>query len=249
MVRFAFLFLTLTLLTACGGNFNFRIGDEIEGTPEELMARGLDLRERRRYDRALLHFSELERQYPLNPLAIQAQFETGVTHYSAQDYSEGVAAFDRFLRFNPGNALEVEAEYLRARCFYDEIPDVFRDQGVTRRALEAFEGLIEKFPGTTQALDAERKLVLVRDQLAGHEMVVGRNYLGQGAYLAAQNRFKVVIEEYGKTAQVPEAFYRLVETSIALGLLGEARQYGATLGFNFPTSPWYRKAYDLLTAS
>ena len=98
----------------------------------------------------------------------------------------------------------------------------------------------------TEATDAREKLRLVRDQLAGHELVVGRIYLTQNRYLAAQNRFKKVIEAYPTTAQVPEAFYCLVEASLALGLKQEARRYGATLGFNFPDNPWYHRAYALL---
>ena len=46
---------------------------------------------------------------------------------------------DRFIVFNPGHPLEGQATLTRALCFYDQIPDVFRDQGVTQ-AREALEG-------------------------------------------------------------------------------------------------------------
>ena len=97
--------------------------------------------------------------------------------------------------------MEVKAAHLRALSFYDEIPDVFRDQSVTRDAQTALRGLIQDFPGTPEAEDASRKLILVVDQLAGHEMVIGRTYLNQNRYLAAQNRFKEVIEVYPTTGQ------------------------------------------------
>ena len=245
MIRALATFLLALMIAGCDAN-PAKLSANIEGSAEQLFAQAEELKAARSYDLAAERYSEVERQYPLSPLAIQSQYERAVMLYRGQKYAQGALAFDRFLQFNPGHRLELSATYLRALCFYDEIPDVFRDQGVTKRAQEAFLDLIARFPNTTEAKDAREKLRLVRDQLAGHEMVVGRIYLTQSRYLAAQNRFKQVIEAYPTTAQVPEAFYRLVETSLALGLRQEARRYGATLGFNFPDNPWYHRAYALL---
>ena len=46
---------------------------------------------------------------------------------------------------------------------------------------------------------------------------------------------------------MPEALHRLVESYVALGVDGEARQVAAVLGHNFPGSQWYQSSYDLLT--
>ena len=147
--------------------------------------------------------------------------------YEGQLYDESVLAFDRFIEFNPGHELEGKATLTRALCYYDQIPDVFRDQGVTLQARDALEDLIARFPETSKAANAEGKLNLVKDQLAGHEMVVGRQYQTQGSFLAAQNRFQTVIRDFPTTGQVPEAFYRLVETSWRW-VWRQARRYGAT---------------------
>lgn len=250
MARILTVFLLMFTLAGCGSLGGQRAIDfdtNAEGTAEELMERARSLRERRQYKRSAEMYTEVERQHPLSPLAVQAQFERGMVFYEGQLYPDAVAAFDRFLGFNPGHELEPKAVLTRALCFYEQIPDVYRDQGVTRQAKVAMEDLVERFPDSSEAANAKAKLVLIDDQLAGHEMVVGRTYQRQGQFLAAQNRFKEVIHEYPTTGQVPEAFYRLVETSLSLGLVGEARGYGATLGYNFPSNIWYHRAYDLLT--
>jgi outer membrane protein assembly factor BamD len=83
------------------------------------------------------------------------------------------------------------------------------------------------------------------DHLAGKEMAVGRYYLNREMYLAALNRFQVVIMQYQTTTHVEEALYRLVETYTALGLKKEAMRAAAVLGHNYPASEWYDMAYKI----
>ena len=105
-------------------------------------------------------------------------------------------ALDRFFRFHPGNPNVAYAYYLKAICYYDQISDVNREQGETRRALEAFNQLVARFPDSKYAADARQKMVLARDNLAGKEMEVGRYYLNQKNYLSALNRFSAVVNNY-----------------------------------------------------
>jgi outer membrane protein assembly factor BamD len=87
---------------------------------------------------------------------------------------------------------------------------------------------------------------VTRDQLAGKEMQVGRYYLEQRQYVAAINRFDVVVTQYQDTRHVEEALERLVEANLAMGLVREAQTAAAVLGHNFPNSRWYKDAYNLL---
>jgi outer membrane protein assembly factor BamD len=87
---------------------------------------------------------------------------------------------------------------------------------------------------------------MTRDQLAGKEMQVGRYYLEQRQYVAAINRFNVVVTQYQDTRHVEEALERLVEANLAMGLVREAQTAASVLGHNFPNSRWYKDAYTLL---
>ena len=87
---------------------------------------------------------------------------------------------------------------------------------------------------------------MVRDQLAGKEMEVGRYYLERGEHLAAINRFKKVVTDYQTTTHVPEALHRLVESYLSIGLTGQAQQVAAVLGTNYPGSDWYSDSYALM---
>jgi outer membrane protein assembly factor BamD len=78
-------------------------------------------------------------------------------------------------------------------------------------------------------------------------MTVGRYYLRAGDPMGAIGRFRTVVDKYQTTSHTPEALYRLVETYLTVGLVGEAQKNGAVLGYNYPGDPWYQAAYTLLT--
>jgi len=58
-----------------------------------------------------------------------------------------------------------------------------------------------------------------------------------------------VIAHYQTTRQVEEALERLTEAYFALGITSEAQTAAAVLGHNFPDSPWYQDAYNLLKSN
>lgn len=200
------------------------------------------------YEEAAKLFDEVERQHPYSVWATKGQLMAAFAYHQKGSYAEAVVTLDRFIQLHPAHENVDYAYYLRAMCHYEQITDVARDQRITERAREAFEEVVTRSPESAFAADAERKLVLVRDQLAGKEMEIGRYYQKRGHHLAAINRFRKVVEEYETTSHVPEALHRLTELYLALGVGDEAQRTAAVLGYNYPGSSWYKDSYALLTA-
>ena len=153
---------------------------------------------------------------------------------------------NRFIQLNPSNKNIDYAYYLKGLSYYERIVDVGRDQRTTKQALDTFSEIVKRFPKSKFARDAKLKIDLTRNHLAGKEMEIGRFYLKRGHYFSAINRFKMVVEKFDTTAQVPEALHRLTEAYLALGLKEEATKTAAILGYNFPGSDWYRDAYSIV---
>jgi outer membrane protein assembly factor BamD len=192
-------------------------------------------------------FDEVERQHPYSTWAAKAQLMAAYANYQDNSYDEAINALDRFIKLHPGNKDISYAYYLRAISFYEQISDVRRDQRATKLALAALDELARRFPESRYTRDASLKIDLARDHLAGKHMDIGRYYLEQGEFLAAINRFQLVIKEYQTTTHVPEALHRLVESYLAIGVTDEAQSTAAVLGHNYPGSPWYADSYVLLT--
>jgi outer membrane protein assembly factor BamD len=192
-------------------------------------------------------FDEVERQHPYSRWAAKAQLMAAYASYQNNRYDEAINALERFIQLHPGNKDIAYAYYLRAVSYYEQISDVSRDQRATQQSLAALEEVVRRFPESSYARDASLKIDLARDHLAGKHMGIGRYYLEQGEYLAAINRFRLVIRDYQTTTHVPEALHRLVESYLALGVTEEAQSTAAVLGHNYPGSDWYVDSYVLLT--
>ncbi|MBH5322390.1 outer membrane protein assembly factor BamD [Aurantiacibacter sediminis] len=191
-------------------------------------------------------FDEVERQHPYSPWARRAQLMSAFSYYAAREYNQAIRSAANFLSIHPGNRDAPYAYYLIALSYYEQISDVERDQAITRQALAALNEIVRRYPDSPYAADARVKIDLVNDHLAGKEMEIGRFYERTGQWLAAQLRFQNVIEQYQTTSHAPEALYRLVETSLSIGVPEEAQRYAAVLGANYPGSEWYERAYELM---
>ena len=191
-------------------------------------------------------FDEVERQHPYSPWARRAQLMSAFSYYVAKDYTKSTQAAQRFLEIHPGNRDAPYAYYLIALNYYEQISDVTRDQKNTKLAMDALTEVTRRYPTSRYASDAKIKLDLVNDHLAGKEMTIGRAYERQGKWLAAQLRFRNVIEQYQTTSHAPEALFRMVETNLVLGIPEEAQKSAAVLGANYPGNEWYSKAYKLM---
>ncbi len=191
-------------------------------------------------------FDEVERQHPYSPWARRAQLMSSFSNYMAKKYTDSVSSARRFLSVHPGNKDAGYAYYLIALCYYEQISDVTRDQKVTQQALDALGEVQRRFPNSRYASDAQLKIDLVNDHLAGKEMEIGRFYERRSLWLAANLRFREVVDKYQTTTHAPEALFRLTESYLAMGVPEEAKKSAAVLGANYPGSKWYTRAYQLM---
>jgi outer membrane protein assembly factor BamD len=232
------------LLAACGGEPKDAY---VERPVEVLYNNAMDQLQAGAYVKAAKGFDEVERQHPYSVWATKAQLMSAYAQYEAGNYDESILALDRFIQLHPGHRDIAYAYYMKALDYYVQITDVGRDQRTTDEALKALQEVVKRFPESRYARDARLKIDLTRDHLAGKEMEIGRYYENQHEYLAAINRFQVVVDKFQTTTHVPEALHRLTECYLALGLTDQARKTASVLGYNYPGSEWYRDSYALMT--
>ena len=199
------------------------------------------------YAESVALFNEVERQHPYSEWARRSALMSAFASYQARDYDQSIATAQRFISLNPAADDAAYAYYLIAVSYFDQIVDVGRDQNTTELSKAALTDVARRFPDSDYARDANLKLDMVQDQLAGKEMELGRWYLRRNQHLAAVNRFKTVVKDYETTGHAAEALHRLVETYLSLGLRQDALAAGAVLGYNYPDSDWYQMSYRLLS--
>jgi outer membrane protein assembly factor BamD len=115
--------------------------------PEKLYNEGVFLLDNRRsYRDAAKKFEEVERQHPYSDWARKALIMVAYARYEAKDYDECVSAARRFVTLHPGSADAAYAQFLIGSAYYEQIPDISRDQGRTEKAIAALEEVSRKYP-------------------------------------------------------------------------------------------------------
>ena len=190
-------------------------------------------------------FLEAELLFPQSEWAPRSALMASYSYYMQNYYSEALYNLNRFLKTYPTNKNIAYANYLIAMCYYETIEDEKRDSAPLLKAKNQFNFIIKNYPNSEFAMDGKFKLDLIEDILASKEMYLGRHYIKKEKWIAAINRFKIIINDYNQTVFVEEALHRLVEINYRLGLIEESQKYANVLGYNYLSSEWYKKSYKV----
>ena len=190
-------------------------------------------------------FNEAEILFPQADSAPQSALMAAYSYYTQDYYGDAIAELERFLKVYPSHKDLGYVYYLLAICYYEQIVDEKKDLQSIVNAKKNFNIIINEYPNTEYAIDAEFKIDLINDILAAKEMYLGRYYFDKKKWIPAINRFREIIDNYDTTIYTQEALHRLVEVHYTIGLINEAEKYAQLLGYNYQSSKWYENSYSL----
>lgn len=196
------------------------------------------------YETAINAFEKLEARYPFGKYAQQAQLEIAYAYYKYNEPDSAIATLDRFIRSNPGHPYSDYAYYLKGLVNYTRGASITdrlsrrdpsdRDARALRDSFNDFSELVKKFPDSKYAEDARHRLVYLHNIMAQYEVSVAEYYLKRGAYVAAANRAKYVVENYQRTPAVTDALRIMVRAYTHLGMNSLADDAQRVLNANMP---------------
>ena len=190
-------------------------------------------------------FNEAEILFPQGEWAPKSALMAAYSYYTQDYYGDAIAELERFIKIYPLHKNLQYAYYLLAICYYEQIVDEKKDLQSIVNAKKNFQVILDKYPNTEYAIDADFKLDLINDILAAKEMYIGLYYFDKKKWIPAINRFREIIDSYDTTIYAEEALHRLVEVHYTLGLVDEAEKYAQLLGYNYQSSKWYENSYSL----
>ena len=191
-------------------------------------------------------FLETELLYPQSEWASKAVLMASYSYYLQDYYSEAIYNLERFISSYPDDKSIDYVHYLIAICYYETIEDEKKDLEPLLKSNKKFKFIISNYPSSDFAKDAKYKVNLIEDTLASKEMYIGRHYLKKEKWIPAIKRFQNIIKNYNQSVYVEEAIHRLVEIHYRIGLEQEANKYAKLLGYNYQSSQWYEKSYQIL---
>ena len=196
------------------------------------------------FQRAIELFESLEARYPFGRYAQQAQLDSAYAYYKYDEPDSAIANADRFIKLHPKSPYVDYAYYLKGLANFNRGQHVLskiisnnpanKDPTPMMRAFEDFSLLVKSYPDSRYADDARKRMVFLRNKLAEHEMKVADFYMRRGAFVAAVNRSKYVLENYQGATSVPLALKTMIKACRKLGLDELADDAHRVLKKNYP---------------
>ena len=250
--NFLILFFISLILSSCSENEE-RVSiikeDNLEMQMIEAYTQGLEEFDKGDIYFAVKKFNEVELLYPQSVWAPRSVLMAAYAYYSQLYFADSILELERFLVKYKNHPDTDYAYYLIAICHYNQIVDEKKDLGEIIKAKKYFNILVNNYPNTDFAEDANFKLELIEEVLASKELYLAKYYLNREKWIPAINRYKKIVEEYDTTIFIEEALFRLVELNYKLGLVDEAKKYTALLGYNYQSSEWYERSYKILNTN
>ena len=196
---------------------------------------------------AISNLQLLESQFPFGKYAEQGQLELIYAQYKSGDYESSIASADRFIRLHPQHPNVDYAFYVKGLSeisqtggFFDSFlptDSSMRDIGEARGAFTTLTELLSRFPESPYAADARKRLVSLRNRLARAEIHVANYYFTRGAYLAAANRGRFVVENFQQSPAVPDGLAVMAQAYYLLEMRELADNSVEVLVANYPEHP------------
>jgi outer membrane protein assembly factor BamD len=200
------------------------------------------------WDSAITTYKRLVAQYPYGPYTEQALVETAYAQYKAGNNDDAISTIDRFIRTYPTHRNTVYMYYLRG--LVDSNRDTLflqkvwkldpsrRDLATPMQAYNDFKTVAERYPNSRYAADAVARMAALRDVFAQHELDTALYYLRRGAWVAAIDRAKFLLETYPQSSSQNDALAILAQSYTRLGQKALAADAKRVLQLNDPAHPW-----------
>ncbi len=197
--------LALSLLAGCSST------DEIvpDIPPSELYQEAQVSLNEGSWNTAIERLEALDSRYPFGAYSEQVQLDLIYVYYKNDDLALGEATIDRFMRMNPGHPEIDWVLYMRGltnmaqdRSFLHDLLNVDRsdrDPEPSRRAFNDFRRLLDRYPNSEYAADAQKRMVALKIRLADYELATADFYVRREAWIAVINRCQELQRDFPDT--------------------------------------------------
>ena len=215
---------------------------------EKLYSEAKDEMSAGNYERAGTLFERLEGRATGTLLSQQAQLERAYVMYRTNEKAQALSILERFIKLHPTSPALDYAFYLQGLVNFNDNLGILgslaqqdlseRDQQASRDSFQSFKQLVEQFPQSKYAPDAQLRMNYIVNSLAAYEVHVARYYYRRGAYVAAVNRAQQTVQDFQQSPATEEALSIMVRSYDQLGMKDLRDDAQRVLGKNYPNSSY-----------
>ncbi len=195
------------------------------------------------FETALVNYEALIVKFPFGPLTQQAKLDRIFVLDRLRQVADATQAVQSFIDQYPAHPNIDYTYYMKGvitfnkrRGFLERTTGgelTTRNKKNMQSSYDAFDDLLQKFPNSSYAPDASKRMIFLRNSMADYELEVARFYSTRNANVATINRCKYIIENYDRSPAVIEALQLMASTYRKMGLIELAQQTESILQDNY----------------
>ena len=245
LFRLSYILLIMTFSGCSSLGSIFEEKDPTVGlTASQLYAQGKEFLDAADFNNAIKLFEILEARYPFGKYSTQAMLDISYAYYASNQKDEAIIEINRFIRLYPNHPNVSYAYYLRALSNFDKDANIISrffghdpsryDVTDLKNSFNDFTTVVNRFPDSKYADDSINRLRYIKNQIARNELYIAKYYDKRSANIAAIERVKYMLENYGGTPSSEEGLVILVKNYNELKLYDLAYDSARVLKKNFP---------------
>ena len=195
------------------------------------------------YLTAIEYYETLESRFPFGRYATQAQIDVAFAYFKFSEPDSAITALDRFIKLHPRHESVDYAYYLKGLVNFERggtILDVLAERDVSEfdrnlmlNAYNDFKILLQRFPSSKYALDAKKRMIYLRNELARSDYQIANYYATRDAWVAVANRTKFILQNYQGSSVIRPTLTLQLQAYQNLGMEDMARDTQRIIDLNY----------------
>ncbi|MCF8029282.1 MAG: outer membrane protein assembly factor BamD [Desulfohalobiaceae bacterium] len=210
-----FIGLICLMLSGCGALNPFSSSKEPDSAAALLQA-GKRAMEKGNYKQAAKYYQRIKEDHPFSRQTTEAGLGLADAYFQQEKYSAAESAYKEFESMHPGHPEIPYVLFRMGRANLKQFTSIDLTQDNVQQAEEYFTRLVQAYPQSEFANEAERYLARCRRLIAQHEIYVADFYMRTEQYRAAWKRYSSILDSYDDLKELTsyarsratEAYYR-----------------------------------------
>jgi outer membrane protein assembly factor BamD len=198
---------------------------------------------KKNYLTAIEYYETLESRFPFGKYATQAQIDVAYAYFKFNEPDSAITALDRFIKLHPRHESVDYAYYLKGLVNFERggtILDLLAERDVSEfdrnlllNAYNDFKILLQRFPSSKYALDAKKRMIYLRNELARSDYQIANYYATREAWVAVANRTRFILQNYQGSSVIRPALTLQLQAYQKLGMEDLARDTQRIIDLNY----------------
>ena len=213
--KISFFIVTVALAASCSSYDKLLKGNDFAAQYEA----AVNYYNERSYTRATQLFENLIMHYhgKENAEDISWYYAMSLMNGDKDYYSAGYQFKGFFKRF-PYSERAEEALYLSATCKYNQSPDYYLDQRLTKEAIAEYESFVDRYPNSLHIPEINSRLDELRGKLMQKDYDIAYSYYLTEQYNAAYVSLQSFLNNYPESPLREQAMYYMLASGYEYGI-------------------------------